>query len=154
MTTRIFNSTVILESINRPGRLSLATLFFGVDKTREPSGRSIIISPCPQVSPPPAHSRPGSRPPTRESSPCPTNGSSNSARTPPPKRWKRSFDMSGAVVSAAAADMRSQQQPQQEPKTEPDAQQPLPMVRRVKQILTTWYMYNFLVQNVQRSNDK
>ena len=76
-----------------------------------------------QVSPPPAHSRPGSRPPTRENSPCPTSGSSNSARTPPPKRWKRSFDMSGAV--AAAADMRSQQQP----KTEPDAQQPLPMVK-------------------------
>ena len=46
-----------------------------------------------EVSPPPTHSRPQ----TRENSPCPTAGSSNSARTPPPpKRWKRSFDMSGA----------------------------------------------------------
>jgi len=70
-----------------------------------------------EVSPPPAHSRPGSRPPTRENSPCPTSGSSNSARTPPPKRWKRSFDMSGAVAHA-----------QQQPKTEPAETQPLPMI--------------------------
>lgn len=35
-------------------------------------------------------SPPNSRPPTREASP---NPQANSARTPPPKRWKRSFDM-------------------------------------------------------------
>jgi hypothetical protein len=53
-----------------------------------------------EVSPPPAHSRPNSQPPTREASPCPTSGSvasSASARTPPPKRWKRSFDMSNPL---------------------------------------------------------
>ena len=74
-----------------------------------------------QVSPPPAHSRPGSRPPTRENSPCPTSGSSNSARTPPPKRWKRSFDMSGAVAHA-------QQQPKTEPADPASQTQPLPMI--------------------------
>ena len=35
-----------------------------------------------------------SRPATRENSPCPpSSGNSAAARTPPPKRWKRSFDM-------------------------------------------------------------
>lgn len=45
------------------------------------------------LSPPP--SCPGSQPPTRESSPCPGKSQSEApSRTPPPKRWKRSFDMS------------------------------------------------------------
>eukprot|EP00095_Tigriopus_kingsejongensis_P012309 maker-scaffold284_size223161-snap-gene-1.23 protein:Tk12309 transcript:maker-scaffold284_size223161-snap-gene-1.23-mRNA-1 annotation:"dna transcription factor activity" len=37
----------------------------------------------------PPHSHSSSQPPTREASPC----SQQNARTPPPKRWKRSFDM-------------------------------------------------------------
>ena len=41
-------------------------------------------------SPPP--SLPNSQPPTREASPAPMMLGQN-ARTPPPKRWKRSFDM-------------------------------------------------------------
>ena len=41
-------------------------------------------------SPPP--SLPNSQPPTREASPAPLM-MGNNARTPPPKRWKRSFDM-------------------------------------------------------------
>merc|ERR1719195_1117769 len=42
------------------------------------------------ASPPP--SLPNSQPPTREASPAPLMMAQN-ARTPPPKRWKRSFDM-------------------------------------------------------------
>merc|ERR1719189_2523212 len=42
------------------------------------------------ASPPP--SLPNSQPPTREASPAPMMLGQN-ARTPPPKRWKRSFDM-------------------------------------------------------------
>lgn len=42
------------------------------------------------ASPPP--SLPNSQPPTREASPAPLMMGQN-ARTPPPKRWKRSFDM-------------------------------------------------------------
>jgi len=42
------------------------------------------------ASPPP--SLPNSQPPTREASPAPLMPGQN-ARTPPPKRWKRSFDM-------------------------------------------------------------
>ena len=42
------------------------------------------------LSPPP--SLPNSQPPTREASPAPMMLGQN-ARTPPPKRWKRSFDM-------------------------------------------------------------
>lgn len=52
-------------------------------------------------SPPP--SLPSSQPPTREASPAP--GSGNSARTPPPKRWKRSFDMAQpATIRKESAD--------------------------------------------------
>ncbi|TRY61057.1 hypothetical protein TCAL_07968 [Tigriopus californicus] len=53
-----------------------------------------------EVSPPHSHDA-GSQPPTREASPC----SQQSSRTPPPKRWKRSFDMnhptstSGKIIS-------------------------------------------------------
>jgi len=54
-------------------------------------GRSDIVSPPPSL--------PGSQPPTREASPCPprSEASAGSARTPPPKRWKRSFDMAQPV---------------------------------------------------------
>jgi hypothetical protein len=46
-----------------------------------------------ELSPPPTMSGvSGSRPPTRESSPCPQSAAA-AARTPPPKRWKKSFDM-------------------------------------------------------------
>ena len=38
-------------------------------------------------------SLPTSQPPTREASPSPQHAALNNARTPPPKRWKRSFDM-------------------------------------------------------------
>ena len=48
-------------------------------------------------SPPP--SLPNSQPPTREASPAPMMIGQN-ARTPPPKRWKRSFDMSHPGVPA------------------------------------------------------
>ena len=53
-----------------------------------------------EVSPPASLS--GSQPPTREGSPCPTGGSSN-ARTPPPKRWKRSFDMTHSAANSPAS---------------------------------------------------
>lgn len=49
------------------------------------------------ASPPP--SLPNSQPPTREASPAPMMIGQN-ARTPPPKRWKRSFDMSHPGVPA------------------------------------------------------
>jgi hypothetical protein len=62
-------------------------------------------------SPPP--SLPGSQPHTREASPCPNFSSGNfNARTPPPKRWKRSFDMT---------------QPMKDTTT--SVEQPLPLVR-------------------------
>merc|ERR1711981_217285 len=38
-------------------------------------------------------SLPSSQPPTRETSPSPQHAALNNARTPPPKRWKRSFDL-------------------------------------------------------------
>ena len=39
-------------------------------------------------------SLPSSQPPTRETSPSPHHAAAlNNARTPPPKRWKRSFDL-------------------------------------------------------------
>ena len=47
-----------------------------------------------------------SRPPTREASPCPQNNSNS--RTPPPKRWKRSFDMTQPMNGQKEAE---QQQP-------------------------------------------
>ncbi len=51
-------------------------------------------------------SPPRSRPPTREASPCPQNNSNS--RTPPPKRWKRSFDMTQPMNGQKEAE---QQQP-------------------------------------------
>lgn len=52
-------------------------------------------------SPPP--SLPNSQPPTREASPAPMILGQN-ARTPPPKRWKRSFDMAHPVRKDSSHD--------------------------------------------------
>lgn len=53
------------------------------------------------ASPPP--SLPNSQPPTREASPAPMILGQN-ARTPPPKRWKRSFDMAHPVRKDSSHD--------------------------------------------------
>ena len=53
---------------------------------------SQIVNSIEYCSSPP--SLPSSQPPTRETSPSPQHVAAlNNARTPPPKRWKRSFDM-------------------------------------------------------------
>ena len=57
----------------------------------DPESGRILIFFIFLLSPPP--SLPNSQPPTREASPAPMMIGQN-ARTPPPKRWKRSFDMS------------------------------------------------------------
>ena len=88
-----------------------------------------------EVSPP--HSLPNSQPPTRESSPCPTPSSSsvssgNNSRTPPPKRWKRSFDMTQPPHSSSTPKTASSAgvvNPPSAIKECPEQQEPLPMVR-------------------------
>jgi hypothetical protein len=78
-------------------------------------------------SPPP--SLPGSQPHTREASPCPMfSGGGFNARTPPPKRWKRSFDMT------------------QPPK---ETDQPLPLVKSCIHRLST--NYYFILTNMEQN---
>lgn len=68
-----------------PTATNLGNLLRSVEHERE---RQLLQN----NSPPP--SLPGSQPPTRDASPCPQmSGGNFNARTPPPKRWKRSFDM-------------------------------------------------------------
>jgi len=58
----------------------------------------------------PSHSLPNSQPPTREASPAPMMPGQN-ARTPPPKRWKRSFDMAHPSALARKENGATHDQP-------------------------------------------
>ena len=88
---RNWKSFCALPQQSRTFVSSFASMRFAVQRcTADMTKRKIIFNFFSSYSPPP--SLPNSQPPTREASPAPMMLGQN-ARTPPPKRWKRSFDM-------------------------------------------------------------